>query len=88
VRRFGDIALLVVQWALVLLGLYLMALALHLRAMETDWANMQDSPLLGEDFYILPGWQRFVMGMTMGVISFGLGALLFYLRRLYLSSRQ
>ncbi len=83
-----DIALLVVQWALVLLGLYLMALALYLRMIEIDWADMRDSPLSGEDFYILPSWQRFLLGMTTGTIALGLGAMLFYLRRIYLLRRQ
>lgn len=84
-RRAGDVALLVVQWALILFGLYLLVLSFHLRMIEVDWSNMRDSPLPGEDFYILPSWQRFVVGVTTGTIAIGLGALLFYLRRLYLS---
>jgi hypothetical protein len=37
VKRAGDIALLAVQWALVLWGLYLVIVTLHVYAIETDW---------------------------------------------------
>ncbi|MFN5996864.1 MAG: hypothetical protein ACK47C_14175 [Paracoccaceae bacterium] len=87
-RRVGDVALLAVQWALVLWGLYLFVVTLHLYAMETNWAGNQTKPLPGKDFYILPSWQRFVVGMTTGTFALGLGAVLFYLRRLYLSRHQ
>ena len=87
-RRFGDLALLLLQWAVVLMGLYLLVLALHLYAIETEWAGNHPKPMPGQDTYVLPSWQRLVQGMTTGFIAIGLGAVLFYLRRLYLSRQQ
>jgi ABC-type Fe3+ transport system permease subunit len=88
VRRFGDLALLLVQWALVLFGLFLVLTALNVYAMETTWASHRPKPLLGQDYFIPPTWQRMIGGVTTGLIAMGLGAVLFYLRRLYLARRQ
>jgi hypothetical protein len=52
---------------------------------ETSWASGRPKPLPGQDYYILPTWQRMVGGVTTGLIAIGLGAALFYLRRLYLA---
>ena len=87
-RRVGDIALLFVQWALVLLGLYLILVTLHLYSIETSWAGNRPKPTSGQDYYILPSWQRLVQGMATAFIALGLGAALFYLRRFYLARRQ
>lgn len=88
VRRVGDIALLLVQWALVLLGLFLIVTAIQLYVIETNWVSQQPRPSPGADTYVLPTRQRMVGGVTMGLVAVGLGAALFYLRRLYLSRRQ
>jgi hypothetical protein len=82
-----DLALLFAQWALFLTGLYLLVMTSHLYAIETDWARNQPKPLPGQDFYFLPSWHRFVVGVTTAFIAMGLGAVLFYLRRLCLSRR-
>jgi uncharacterized membrane protein YfcA len=85
VRRIGDVLLLLVQWGLVLLGVFLILTAVHLYVSETSWASGRPKPLPGQDYYILPTWQRMVGGVTTGLIAIGLGAALFYLRRLYLA---
>jgi hypothetical protein len=88
VKRVGDIALLVVQWGMVLLGLYLVVVSLHLYSIETNWAGSLPQPTTGQDTYILPSWQRLIGGMTTAFIALGQGALLFYLRRIFLSRHQ
>jgi urea transporter len=87
VRRLCDLALLVVQWALVLSGLFTMVVSLHFYSVETSWLRSLPEPSPGQDTYFLPSWPRLVQGMTTGIISIGLGAALFYLRRLYLARR-
>jgi hypothetical protein len=84
-KRFGDILLLVVQWALILLGLFLLLVALQLYSIEADWAGTRPKPTPGQDYYILPSFQRLVQGVTTSLIAMGLGGALFYLRRLYLA---
>lgn len=88
VRRLGDIALLALQWALVLVGLFLILTAVHLYVLETSWASHRPKPLPGQDTYFLPTRQRMLSGVVTGLIAMGLGAALFYLRRIYLSRVQ
>jgi hypothetical protein len=89
VRRIGDLALLAVQWALVLHGLYLIVVALHLYALDSNWfaATTALKPM-GDTFYVRPSWQRLVEGLTIAFMAIGLAGALFYLRRLYLLRRQ
>jgi hypothetical protein len=84
VRRVGDIALLVVQWALVAFGLYLLVVAAHLGVMGI----LADEGLPVGDHFIVPVYQRLAQALLHGIGALGLGALLFYLRRLYLSRSQ
>jgi hypothetical protein len=83
VRRIGDIALLVVQWGLVACGLYLMLDSVHLFALGA--LSDGDLPLPGTDYFVIPVYQRLVQSLTSGLIALGLGAGLFYLRRIYLA---
>lgn len=82
VRRVADIALLVVQWALVLQGLLLILIALQVYSFDSGILQSQPEPLPGQDSYRIPIYQRLVQGMTTGFIAVGVGGLLFYLRRL------
>jgi hypothetical protein len=81
-RRFGDIALLGVQWALVLQGLALILIALQGYSFDGVVLQSQSAPLPGQDMYRIPIYHRLVQGTTMGTIALGLGALLFFLLRL------
>ncbi len=88
-RRIGDIALLVVQWMLVLHGLYLILVALQLYSLDSNWfAARPTIKPVGDTYYIRPSWQRLVEGLTTGLMAIGLAGVLFYLRRLYLSRRE
>ena len=83
VRRAGDIALLVVQWALVLAGLYLLLIAGHLYAMGM-LSDGSDPAIAVGDYLVIPTYQRLVQALVHGLGALGLGAGLFYLRRLAL----
>ena len=88
-RRVGDFALLVVQWVLVLHGLYLILLAVHLYSLDSNWLAAKPAiKPVGDTYYIRPSWQRLVEGLTIGLMAIGLAGALFYLRRLYLSRRE
>jgi hypothetical protein len=84
VRRVGDIALLVVQWALVVFGLYLLIVAAHLTVM----GMLSDDGLPVGDYFIVPIFQRLAQALVHGFGALGLAALLFYLRRIHLSRHQ
>lgn len=89
VRRVGDVALLVVQWALVVHGLYLILVALHLYSLDSNWFAAKPAiKAVGDTYYIRPSWQRLVEGLTIGLMAIGLAGALFYLRRLYFSRRE
>jgi hypothetical protein len=84
-RRAGDVALLVLQWALVVIGLYVLVISLRLYQFELRWLASLPPPKPGADSFSPPIFQRMMQGVTTGLIAVGLGAALFYLRRLYLS---
>ena len=86
VRRVGDIALLVLQWSVVLCGLYLLLNTAHLYAL--GMLSDGDLPLPGSDTYVIPVYQRLVQSLATGLATIGGGAALFYLRRVYLSRRK
>lgn len=75
-----------VQWALILCGLYLLMNAAHLYVpgMLLDG----DLPLPGADSYTIPVYQRLVQSVATGLVAIGVGAVLFYLRPLHLSRPQ
>lgn len=84
-RRAGDIALLVLQLALVVVGLYVLVFSVFLYESELRWLATLPPPEPGADTFRPPIFQRMVQGVATGLIAVGLGAVLFYLRRLYLS---
>lgn len=80
--RVSGIALVFLQWVLVLFGLLLIAIALNTYAYETRYFATQLSAAPGQDHYVPPVFQRLLTGIVTGVISVGLGAILFCLRRI------
>jgi hypothetical protein len=80
-RRVGDITLLVVQWALILCGIYLLLNTAHLYALGVLWD--EDLPLPGTDYFIIPVYRRLVQSLVTGFVALGVGAILFYLRGIY-----
>ena len=87
-RRVGDIALLVVQWVLVLQGLALILIAIQMYSFDLGLLQAQLEPMPGQDTFRAPIYQRLVQGTTTGFIALGLGGLMFYVRRIYLARAQ
>ncbi len=92
-QRLADVMLALLQWTLVALGL-----AIVIGSVVSYWqtrAFLASRPELTEDsgayadtFYYAPSpLGVLVFGVTLGLIAVGLGATLFYLRRLYLARR-
>mgnify|MGYP001399005385 CR=1 FL=1 len=89
VRRIEDVALLVVQWALVLLGLFGLFVNVQLYYFAPEWTYPMAKSWPDEQvFRIDVRLTHFVQGLTFSLVAVGLGAWLFYFRRLYLSKRQ
>ena len=88
VRRVGDIALLVVQWLLVPWGVALILISLVDYRFQAELRQGLSVSGLESDLYGPPIQLRLVQGVTTGLVAMGLSAVLFYLRRLYLSRRQ
>lgn len=80
--RVADIALVLLQWILVLFGLLLIVIALNTYAYESRYFATQLPAAPGQDHYVPPVFQRLLTGVLTGAISVGLGAILFYLRRI------
>ena len=88
-RRVGDIALLVVQWALVLTGVGGLFFNLYSYWRVPDWIPPMPEAMTGESvFRIDMRFTVLVQGLIFSLTAIGLGAVLFYLRRLYLSRRK
>ncbi len=85
--RITNIGLLVLQWLLVLWGVFLIVSALHFYRIEVSYFSGLPTAEAGGDYYRPPTRLRMMTGVGMGLIMLGLGALLFYLRRLYLARR-
>lgn len=87
-RRAGDILLLALQWALILVGIYGVIGAVHFYHIEAGWVASLPPAEAGLDTFRPPTILRQVQGITTGLIAMGLGGVLFYLRRLYFSRHQ
>ena len=84
-RAVADTLLLVLQWLLVGLGLLLVLVAVNVYAAELRHFSSLTSVAPGESSYTPPILHRLLTGVTTGLIAMGLGAVLFYLRRLWLA---
>ena len=78
-RRMADLLLLVVQWLLVLLGLYVAAAAV--RTNYVIWQSIGTHPSIGADVDV---GRRLLVGVVTGLCPMGLGLTLLYLRRKFL----
>jgi hypothetical protein len=85
VTGIAKFLLVFLQWALVVLGLLALCLALTNHVFQMRMIASLPAPLPGQDTYYLAVYQNLVVGVAVGLCSMGLGAVLFYLRRLFLS---
>lgn len=83
-RKFTYFALIALQWFLIIWGLFLIAVALHRYSFETHYFASLPEALAGEASYSPPVVQRMLTSVVTGLVAMGLGAALFYLRRLFL----
>ncbi|MGG7565455.1 hypothetical protein ACQ5SO_04720 [Rhodovulum sp. DZ06] len=89
-RAVGEVLLIVLQWALVITGALSILTALNVwwidmslqAAREATAAGGEGAGDLAGSFYRVPVMQRLLTGLCSGLIAMGLGAILFYLRRL------
>lgn len=80
-------ALIILQWLLVLWGLLLILIALNTYAYDASFFSSLPVAKPGQDSYNPPVFQRMVTGVVSGLIAVGIGAVLFYLRRIFLRKK-
>jgi hypothetical protein len=84
-RRISNYILVVLQWVLVVWGLFTILTTLHLYAIEASYFAGLPSATVAEDSFSPPTLHRLVVGLCTGIATVGIGGTLFYLRRLYLA---
>ena len=84
IRSFSRLVLIALQWALAIWGLLLVLLALNTYSYEIKYFSSLPAATLGQYSYSPPTFQRMLTGVVTGVVSIGVGAMLFYLRRIFL----
>ena len=80
--------LIVLQWLLVLLGLFQILNAFHLYANEVTYFSSLPEATAGQASYNPRTFQRLLSGVATGMVSVGVGAGLFYLRRIFLRQKS
>jgi hypothetical protein len=83
-KTLGSALLILLQWTLVLWGMFLILLALQTYSMESRWVATLPLATLGQDGFAPPTIQRLATAGLTGLIAMGLGAALFCLRRIHL----
>lgn len=76
--------LIVLQWLLVLWGLFLILIALNTYVYEIGYFSARPQATPDQSSYSPPTFQRMLSGVVTGMVSVGIGAVLFYLRRIFL----
>lgn len=76
--------LIVLQWLLVLWGLFLIVIALNTYMYEISYFSALPQATPDQASYSPPTFQRMLSGVVTGMVSVGIGAVLFYLRRIFL----
>ncbi|MEL7525146.1 MAG: hypothetical protein AAFN16_05225 [Pseudomonadota bacterium] len=80
-HKTAGLALLFLQWGLCLNGLLLIAVAGNTYVMESQLTLGLPRAAETADTYVVPVFQRLMTSVAAGLISVGLGAVLYYLRR-------
>lgn len=84
----SKVVLIALQWLLVLWGLVLILIALNTYTYEIGYYNSLPPAASGQNFYIPPTFQRMLTGVVTGLVAIGLGAVLFYLRRIFIRPKD
>ncbi|WP_422039621.1 hypothetical protein [Roseibium sp.] len=80
-RQTANLALLFLQWALCFNGLLLIMVASNTYVMESRLIPVLPQVAETADTYVAPVFQRLMVGIATGLVSVGLSAVLYYLRR-------
>ena len=86
-RALGNVLLIALQWALVILGLLIVLLAFQSYAFDVRYFSSLPPAVPGGDSYSPPFGKNLAVGVAVGLCAMGVGAILFYLRRLFLARR-
>jgi len=86
-QKVSSLALIILQWLLVLWGLLLILISLNTYTYEASYLSSLPVAEPGQDYYIIPTFQRLLTGVVSGLIAVGIGAVLFYLRRIFLRQK-
>ena len=87
-RLLSSMILIGLQWLLVLWGLFLMLVAPNTYVIESSYFSSLPPAAPGQDSYSPPTFLRMVSGLATGLIATGVGAGLFYLRRIFLGRQM
>lgn len=77
--------LVALQWVLVVLGILVVLLALSGYISDVRYLSSLPPAVPGGDSYSPPLLRNLVVGVMVGACAMGIGGVLFYLRRLFLS---
>jgi hypothetical protein len=69
-------------------GLLLVLIAVNTYSHEISYFSSLPEATLGQDSYNPPTFQRMLSGVVTGMVSIGVGAILFYLRRIFLRQQK
>jgi len=83
-RNFSKLVLVILQWLLVLWGVLLIVITLNTYSYEISYFSSLTEATPDQDSYSPPTFQRMLSGVVTGSLSIGVGAVLFYLRRIFL----
>lgn len=86
-RNFSRLVLVGLQWLLILWGLLLIVIALNTYSYEVSYFSSLPEANPDQDSYNPPTFQRMLAGVVTGTVSVGVGAVLFYLRRIFLRQK-
>jgi hypothetical protein len=83
-KGLSNATLIVLQWVLMFWGVILILLALNTYIVETAYFSTLPQAAFNQDYYFPRTFHRAMTGMVTGLIAIGVGAGLFYLRRIFL----
>lgn len=86
-QRLADVTLILLQWALVALGLLTVLVTLAPYRADAILDILPQAASGGDTYYVVTTLPRTIFGLTLGLIALGLGAVLSFLRRSRLDRR-
>jgi hypothetical protein len=88
IRGLSKLVLIVLQWLLVLLGIFQILIVIHLYVIDVTYFSSLPEATADQVSYNPRTFQRLLSGVAAGMVSVGVGAGLFYLRRIFLRQKN